>query len=277
MARRIIHVLALLAAPMVASAQTPQVGSLYPQQAAIRSDHVGLVRLPLSAEVLAACSPDLSDLRVFHADREVSYYVDAEGRAQQPLPAMYELEIVSAERVLRPVEGGPSRMIERYMLALPSEVSEDRPWTLTIRGPAPRYVRRVVVHAADEDGTLRRELARGTIFRLPSPRAERAELGLPSTDASRIVVEVEGDGFYLEPSFQLIARVDALEPGEIELPLEELSRTETRELTTIRLRRPRGFVPDRLVVRTQARTFHVRMVARDASGDGDSVCSCGKQ
>ena len=149
--------------------------------------------------------------------------------------------------------------------------ASQRAWTLTIRGASSRYVRRVVVHAADEDGTLRRELARGTIFRLPRPRAERIEIPLPSTDASRIVVEIEGDGFYLEPTFGLVSRADPFDPAEIELPLEELSRTETSELTSIRLRRPRGFVPDRLVVRTQARTFHVRMVARDATGDGETV------
>lgn len=271
---RSIAVLVLMAAPLVASAQTPQVGSLYPQQAAIRSEHVGLVRLPLSADVLAECAPDLSDLRVFHGDIEVAYYVDAEGRAQQPVPLARTLEILEAERLERPVEGGPSRMVERYTLGVPP-TPNDRPWTLSIHGGAERYVRRVVVHAADEDGTLRRELARGTIFRLPSPRAERRELPLPSTDASRVVVEIEGDGFYLEPTFSLVSRVDPFDPAEIELPLEELSRTETPELTTIRLRRPRGFVPDRLVVRTQARTFHVRMVARDASGDGESVVGTG--
>ena len=81
--RRIVAVLSLLGLPLVASAQTPQVGSLYPQQAAIRADHVGLVRLPLSADVLAECAPDLSDLRVFQGDREIAYYVDAEGRSQQ--------------------------------------------------------------------------------------------------------------------------------------------------------------------------------------------------
>lgn len=271
MVRRILLVLVCLAAPLLASAQTPHVESLYPQQAAIRSNHVGLVRLPLTADVIAGCRPDLSDLRVFQNGREVSYYVDAEGRAQDVPAAMHALDILEAERVERPVAGGPSRMVERYTIGLPSEASQRERWTLSIRGTQARFVRRVVVHAADEDGTLRRELARGTIFRLPRPRAERSELTIPSTDASRIVVEIEGDGFYVEPSFQLIGRAEPVDPQDLELPLEELSRSTRGAVTTIRLRRPRGFVPDRLVVETSARTFHVSMTVRDATGDGERI------
>ncbi len=271
MARRILLVLVCLAAPLLASAQTPDVESLYPQQATIRSNHVGLVRLPLSADVIAACRPDLSDLRVFQNGREVSYYIDAEGRAQAVPASMRALEILEAERLERPVAGGPSRMVERYTVGLPSEASQRERWTLSIRGTQERFVRRVVVHAADEDGTLRRELARGTIFRLPRPRAERSELTIPSTDASRIVVEIEGDGFYVEPSFQLIAGAEPVDPQEIELSLEELSRSTRGPVTTIRLRRPRGFVPDRLIVETAARTFYVTMTVRDATGNGERI------
>ena len=102
------------------------------------------------------------------------------------------------------------------------------------------------------------------------PSAASSCAGSPRTRAPA-VVEIEGDGFYLEPTFRLVAHPEPLDPADIELPLEELSRSTLDGVTTIRLRRPRGFVPDRLVVRTQARTFFVQLVARDASGDGETI------
>ena len=50
---------------------------LFPQQAEVHVERAGLSRLLLPPEVLAACSADLSDLRLFDdRDREVAFVVD---------------------------------------------------------------------------------------------------------------------------------------------------------------------------------------------------------
>ena len=46
-----------------AAKQPVELHRLFPKQAKITVEQDGLVRLPLSAEVLAACRPDLSDLK----------------------------------------------------------------------------------------------------------------------------------------------------------------------------------------------------------------------
>ena len=77
-----------------ATASTVDLGSLFPEEAEILAEGEGVHRLDLPVEVLTACRPDLSDLRVFDgAGKEVPYLVDSglgpdeELHVKQTLPA----------------------------------------------------------------------------------------------------------------------------------------------------------------------------------------------
>ncbi len=259
--------------PTTAGAQPPP-GSLYEHQAEILSSAQGLVRLPLTGEVLRQCGEDLSDLRVFRNGAEVPHFVDAHGRTAEPAERRFSLSPVSAERDLREVEGAPTRATEHYVVVRPLEATPDRAWRIEFAPVSSDFVREVVVYAHDPEQAVGgasgrgEELARTRIFRLPRQRSERLFVALPARflDEAQLEVELVGDGAYLEPVMSLVSdvRLDgAAENTTLAIPLQEQSREVVGDVTTVELVRPPGVAPDRLIVRTRARTFHLDLEVFD--------------
>src|SRR5207249_11841259 len=93
----------------------------FPQQAAVFvAPPGGLARLKVPADVLAACRPDLSDLRLFdRRGREVPYVIDTgpEARTRVEVKETAEAAILDVQREEIRREQGPPRQRESRIAA----------------------------------------------------------------------------------------------------------------------------------------------------------------
>jgi len=101
---------------------------LFPEQADVFvAPPGGLSRLKVPAGVLAACRPDLSDLRLFdRRGREVPYVIDTgpEARTRVEVKETAEAAILDVQREEIRREQGPPRQRESYTLTAPATVSQ---------------------------------------------------------------------------------------------------------------------------------------------------------
>ena len=231
---------------------------LFPQQAPVYVTAGSLSRLDLPVEVLAACRPDLSDLRIFDAEgNEVAYLLDSgpPPGSQVEVLRRYPLDIVEVNRERVDREQGPSIFREQYRLEVPTEVAGGDSWDLIVETSQPLYVRRIRI-SADDGSSEALLIDDGSLFRLANPRRERSRLTLPKFSASRLAVAVEGeDGAYLDPVFHLESSrtVHPREQARVELRL--ISRQEDARRTVVELERPRGLRAESLVLATSTAAF----------------------
>ncbi|MEM9072031.1 MAG: hypothetical protein AAGE52_26230, partial [Myxococcota bacterium] len=256
-----------------AFAQAPDPSAIFPRQALVDPEPSGLTRLPLPTEILSACESDLSDLRLLRHGREIPYFVDAEARPWQGDLVRQPLVPLHVEQRQEPREGAPTRHIEVFRVSMPPHPPpEGQEWDLVFASPQGRFLRQVNVRITDAEGNLGRELTTDSIFRLENARASRLRIPLPRTDASHLRIELEGDDVYLEPVLALESLTRPTEGPALTLPLEEIERRSTDEGVVIHLRRPRGFVPDAILVRTDETTFYRYAKIRDiAPGERELV------
>ena len=242
-----------------------------------------LARLILPPEVLAACRPDLSDLRLFdRRGREIPFLLDRgpaldtrlEQRRSVPLE-IEETEQTTTERSATGDDGGPPIYRERYVLEIPRQVSrEGEGWELVVGTRVPEFVRRLRVKVLRRAGEV--ELMDDpALFRLRDPVRERVRFpltGWTPARGDRLEVEIEGeeDG-HLSPRFRLESTRSIDDPRQVRVPLEVLDRRTVDALeepsasgrgsggasgrvsgrqTVLELRRPRGLVPETLRLTT---------------------------
>ncbi len=224
---------------------------LFPQEAPFAVERAGLVRLVLPREVLEACRPDLSDLRVFdHREREVPYAI-ASQRLDEVLEVTETVEgrVLGLRRDEREPELGPTVLTEIYSIAPPLRPPKSGTWDLVFEVSHARFVREVTVRQR-RDGS--EELLAGSepLFQLDA-KTRRTRLTLPPLTAQPLTVEIVGkEGFHLEPHFRFESarRLDPLDRSVV--ALEELSREHVKGTTIVELARPSGLVPDRIRVET---------------------------
>lgn len=237
--------------------EAPELATLFPRRAEVTAPVGRLARLELPAAVVGACRSDLADLRIVDAGgREVPYLV---------LEAMAAGEAVEVREVVRPEllevarrtegrEPGPDLQHETYELSPPPTLSPGERWDLVLATGRRELVRRVEVSLAGGAPVARRLWA-GSVFRLTSPDRERLRVPLPPLPApggaNRLVVTLEGeDGSFLEPAFRYERVREIPGAGRARVPLVVLNRRTREDRTVIELARPRGLVPDRLVLET---------------------------
>ena len=247
-------VAASLLAATVRAGEPPDLRRLFPQERDIFIERDGLTRVPVPPDVLAACRPDLSDLRIFDRDeRELPYLIDAgvpEGRRVE-MVRTHAVEIVDARREEIRREDGPPLHRETYVVAAPP--ATEAAWELVFEVSRPRFVRRFEVRA---DGAPEPLVADGSIFRLPELPAEKVRVALPTAGPLTVTLEGE-DGTYLEPRLRFEATSPVASPRErVVVPLEEVSRRSLNGRTEIELARPRGVVPDVLRIETATGSFN---------------------
>lgn len=252
----------VLAAP--ALAQSPHdPARLFPHEAAIETSGEGaLHRLALTAEVLERARPDLSDVRIHDAQgREVPFLVDSGARpwpSDGGLPS-FAVAPLSVERRIEEGESLAPTWREVLALAPPGETVEGARWIVSVESNRGAFVRTIVV--THVDGEARTELARGSIYRFGDPLRERVSIELPAlpvatTPAPTLVVELSGEGGYLEPQIRFTATRAPVHPPTLALPVTELGRQSREGSTWIELSRPVGVAPDRLRVITPSAHFH---------------------
>ena len=243
-----------LLAGAVRADEVPDLRRLFPRERDVLIERDGLTRIPLPPDVLAACRPDLSDVRVFdREEREVPYLIDA------GLPPGTELSMVRRQdaevvEVRREPLGGRDdtpTYVETYVLTAPP--ASDAPWDLVVDVGDRPFVRAFEV--AGEDGEPYLETS---VFRLPDGKGEKTRVTLPSLTMPRIAVTLKGqEGAYLEPKFRFEAVSAVAEPRErMAVVLREVSRRSENGRSIIELERPRGVVPDVLEVATRTGSFN---------------------
>jgi hypothetical protein len=280
--RRFALALALMLSASLAEGggEPKHLAALFPKQAEVRIERPGLARVTLPAEILAACRPDLSDLRILdEAGAEVPFLVDSgpdpETRLDLVRTVVPRLLSTKVEEIRS--ENGPPIHRETFELETPPGLP-DGGWSLELRSDRPRFVRQAAV-AAIASGQATELLAAESIFRLSDPAGgirERTTLVLPPGSADTLRITLEGrDGFYLEPGFRYLSSQSIAQPQSLLVPLEEVGRQRARGRTTIELARPRGLVPDRLRIDTSTSLFD-RAVAVHDQGPGSPVAVLGE-
>ncbi len=302
-------VLAVVLGAGRAGAATPELRTLFPRQAELHVDSDRLARLVLSPEVIGACRADLSDLRVFDAeDREVPFLIDGGWSPEVRLeirqsftPRLLEVSQERPGATLRSRAPGatprsrapgatprsrapganapgatlrsraPRATRESYRLSAPPEASATGFWDLVIEARQRRFVRRVEVREAGGAA-----LASGSLFRLAEPPREKLELTLPAFSGSLEVVLEGEDGVFLEPEFRYRSARSIPARDRAKVELEELSRGAGDRRTLVELARPRGLVPDLLVLATGTGAFN-RPVAVWDEGPGASEGALGQE
>ena len=135
----------------------PEVGRLFSREADLTSPGDGPYRLALSAEVLAACQPGLSDLRLYDGDgREVPWLLDDAGRV--PTGTSERLLYVTAPALdaTRTREGpprAPTGFVETFAIAPPGEAPPRSEWSLLFDVRSSAFVAAIRVIETGADGT----------------------------------------------------------------------------------------------------------------------------
>jgi hypothetical protein len=258
---------ALIARPTAAA--DADLRQLFPGAADVAVESPGeLVRLPLPAAVLAACRPDLADLRVFDAQgREVAYLVDAGSPARVPreVSERRPATVLSARRDEVRRDPAPPLQRETYVLEPPPADADVANWDLVFHTERARFVRRVDVSVEAADGGAVSIVEDGSIFRLPNVADDRTRLALPPLSGARLTVTLEGDdGTYLEPRLAFAAEHVVGPHAEAVVALEEIGRRRVEGRTILEVVRPRGLVPDVVRIDTSSQAFSRTVEVYDA-------------
>ena len=248
-------------------ASQPNLKTLFPLQADLNIEGDGLARLPLPPAVLSECRPDLSDLRVFDSEgREVPYLIDSGSHFEfdlevQQRTAALILEVTREET--RRDEGPPIRA-ESLLLAVPEQVPNAGHWDLVFSIRQSQTVRRVSLTAIGPSGVEEPLVPSTSIWRLQSPNRENLRVVLPALapEVQKLQLRLEGEEpFYLNPDLAFESSRTLERSRRTEVPLQEVGRSRIDGKTIIDLERPRGLVPDRLLVNSTTpnfdRTFEV--------------------
>ena len=241
---------------------------LFPSEAEVVVERAGLSRLVLPPEVLAACRPDLSDLRLFDAaGRETPFLIDSGGAPGGTLEARkrFTPRLLDTTRHEERREGAPPLRRETFDLSPPGDAPDG--WTLVADVRAVEFVAHVRVELVGAAGDVT-VLPDTSLFRLASPRpAEKLRLPLPPFAAGRVarlrVAVTTEQGGWLAPSFTLESTRLLERGGGIAVPLAVLTTTSADGRTVVEVERPRGIVPDLLRVETSTGTFDRKVEVRD--------------
>ena len=176
-------------------ARPAELRRLFPQEADLVAQKGGLSRLVLPPEIVAACRPDLSDLRLFDAQgKEVPFLVDAGLPAAQTTEVLQRFEPAPIEAARRETrrETGPPLRRESFDLAMPDAAPQTGTWVLIVETGASEFVARARVEEVGSDGTTTSLIEDGSIFRLRGPRAaEKVRLSLPPFRGRRVRIILE--------------------------------------------------------------------------------------
>ena len=230
-----------------ARAQEGELTRLFPNEAdimAIEGDAPSdgsFVRLPLSPEVLGQVREDFSDIRIYTSyGSTVPFTID---RGTGPLPRVTEPAFVTV-LATDPTEstsrvGGITRARETFHIVVPHASNASGTWTLRVGAMAgANFVRQYVVRLSDAYGG--REIARGAIYQFRE--GGRTSIRLPGLLNADFVLELEGEGAPLRPSFTLAeeARIPAA-PLTTLVPLTIASTRTEGTQTTYTVNCPEGF------------------------------------
>ncbi len=255
------------------AAQKIELRRLFPQEAEVSVDSAGLARLVLPSEILKACRPDLSDLRLFDVhDKEVPYLLDAGALtpAGLELTQRFEPKVLDVSRTEERRKTGPPLRHETIEISLPTAEPKTGSWALVVEPRLGEFVARIQVEGLDASGRVESLVKDGSLFRLHTARnIEKLRLPLPAYRGARLRIVLESEGpAWLNPGLRLESAKRFELGGKVDVPLEIASQRSDAGKTVIELARPRGIVPDLLRIETATRTFDRRVEVRDEGPSG---------
>ena len=258
--------------------QPVELRRLFPREAEVLAVDGGLARLVLPAEILTACRPDLSDIRLFDArENEVPFLVDAGAPGTVDITRRFDPRILDAARTETRRETGPPLRRETIDIGAPPAASGPGPWVLIVEPRHGEFVARVRVEGLDAAGGVTRLIEQGSVFRITGGRAaEKLRLPLPPFGGPRLRVVLETEHpFWLEPSLRLESARSIELAGTIAVPLDVLGVRSRDGRTVVDLARPRGIVPGRLRIESSTRTFDRKVEVWDdgPAGSGTAIAS----
>jgi hypothetical protein len=281
MRRLALAVIVAAAVTREASADAPQpvtLRALFPKEAEVMIEKPGVTRLPLPPEVIGACRPDLSDLRLLDSSgNEMAFLLDGgvDPKAKVEVIESVEATVVDVDREEIRGEDGPTIYREAYQLTVTGAAPGGGQWEIVVKTTRPRFVRRLKISVVESDGSRTSLVDNASLFRLPElPGAsnEHVSFPLPAFSGTRLAVAFEGeDGAYLAPAFELKATRAIETATALVVPLEEVGRHAMEGRTVIELSRPPGLVPDLLKVETTTPWFRRPMIVRDRARDDDGA------
>lgn len=257
----------LLALASVAHADDPSaLVRLFPEEADVYVADARLSRLPLPPAVIAACRPDLSDLRLFdRAGQEAPYLVD---RGRAPGVTMAETQtaaprVTDVRRWHETRANEPQKAREEYGLEVPANAPADVAWELVVDTPRSEFARRITVSGAGEDGRPRLLVEDAPLVRIDG--AEHTRVALPAGVRGVLTVVIAGDeSDFLEPRFTLETQRTLGPGGELtSVPLTPVPASPKPGTTVFEIERPAGLVPEKLRFETDTPSFDRRVTVWD--------------
>jgi hypothetical protein len=240
---------------------------LFPRRAPIEAGAAlaaPLWRLELTAEVISACRPDLSDLRILDAHDQALPFALAAGPHPQPATTRVErrpARVLHAGRRETPrSDKAATRHDEMFELELPPPPSIDGEWQLVLEVDAPEFVRQLAIEGIGRDAPPKRVL--GSIFRIRGLRDQGLASALPSGPYERLLVHLIGEEpAPLRPRFFFETRRRIPEQRAHHVPLHVASVESVGSERRFVLERPAGVVPSTLWIQTSTPAFerHVQV------------------
>lgn len=249
------------------AAAPPPLESLFPQRAPVEVDGSGTpwFRLELSDEVLEACQPDLSDVRLMDAKGEVIAYRLFRAAPVKRAPERVPARVLSVSRDARLAnQAVPGRVVEQVTVEVPPLPPQAEAWLLRVESSRPEYVAQATLAGADG-----KPLASGALFKVPASGALGTDLVLPAgRSEGQVTVTLSSLGTQpLEPRFTWVAPFGP--------PAREARRFSSRVeaqssggRTTLKVARPQGLQPERLAVSTSTPAFSRQVTVFDVAANG---------
>ncbi len=261
--------------PLAAQAQDGDLRRLFPRTAEVTGAAPGFNRIPLPAAVLAACRPDLSDLRLVGASGEqVPFAVVATPPPETPRTAVArrEARIEEVQRHEARSPSGPPVYHETYTLTVPRLPEGASHWVVALVTHTPRFVCSLGIDASDARGVVQAVVTGGSAFRLGEGGHENLRFPLPSRGVRRVVVRLSGEnGSYLDPRFELLAMPGPPAPEPLTIPLEGGDTMRPGGRTVVTWSRASGVVPSAVRMRTATPAFFRRVTVWDVQAGGHAV------
>jgi len=276
--RRIPHLLLaglLMAAPaLAAKARDGDLRRLFPKAATVTPAAAGLNRIPLPAGVLAACRPDLADLRLVNASGlEVPFAIVPAPAPEADAEILVRrwARVESVQRHEERPRTGPPIFQETYVLGIPALPRGAARWELELSTRRTSFVCRLEIRTLEDSGPPAHLLESGAAFRLQDPRVQRLRFPLPLRKAGRLELRLSGEnGGYLEPLFVLRAFPGPPLPEPLAIALGKGIVSQRQDTTVLDLPRPQGIVPSALRLTTTSRDFLRKVAVWDERADGTS-------
>ena len=259
---------------IAARADAPKLAlpQLFPQRAEVAITTPGLQSLEVPLEVLRACRPGLSDLRLWSDDAEIPYLVDTTGPDAWTLAEKIDVRPGRIRQDRKAPLCDPSRTVDTaHCESIDFEgPKKGTSWELVFDTTSPRFVERVEL-AARRGDKLESILHGESVYRLTQGPGERVRIALPDAAVgAHLTIILQGDGSPLSPKLRLERGTTVRGTAGLAAPLAIASEWRDGDGTHLVVDRPRGLLPTALTIDTRTSAFDRQVRVYDVTDGVDT-------